>query len=354
MSPQNDDPAAPPAAQASPRPVSRFTLALGALLALVVVGALVLLLIGRSSLGFEGVAVTLGLGLALLQVATLVVVLALVRDARRERVAAAEHRTILARRTQRLVTRSARVGQRSQDILTSVRRLRADHATEVRRATAFDRRIKEYHLQTQRQVQALLGIEQLVEVTAAVPPMGGWAASPDLVLLCMQAVRDQQPPTVVECGSGISTLFMALTVKQHGLATRVIALEHDEDYAAGTRAMLERHGVQDHAEVRVAPLQPSGLIGHDTAWYATEALEGIADVGLLLVDGPPTTTGPGARYPALPLMLDRLASTCLVVMDDLDRVADRDVAERWAEEFSDFRLDVDKTLQKHAGLLRRG
>ena len=62
----------------------------------------------------------------------------------------------------------------------------------------------------------------------------------------------------------------------------------------------------EFAEVRHAPLK-RGMIGDaEWYWYDPEQLEGIDDIDLLLVDGPPGMIQKNSRWPALPLLFDRL------------------------------------------------
>jgi hypothetical protein len=169
----------------------------------------------------------------------------------------------------------------------------------------------------------------------------------------VDVLLSEQPTLVVECGSGLSTLFLSLAAKQHGLDTRIVALEHDEKFATSTRALLERHGVADRAEVRLAPLAPTSLEGHDTPWYSESALVGLDNLGLLLVDGPPTATGPQARFPAVPLLKDGFAARCTIVMDDLIRDSDHETADAWSAMLPDFDYSVIREFEKHVGILRR-
>jgi len=88
-----------------------------------------------------------------------------------------------------------------------------------------------------------------------------------------------------------------------------------------------------------ALLRADAVVG-DAAWpwYDLDAVpEGPFD--LLLVDGPPASVGPEARYPAVPLLLDRLAKDALVVLDDTRRPDERAIGERWAAEFEGFALE---------------
>jgi Methyltransferase domain len=291
----------------------------------------------------------------------------LVRSLRRSHRETVEFRDRLLVSTERLVNqsiasrkRATMQGKRLISLQNATERAQKHHEYVVELGRQLNRNIESARtagerlgLVGQRQTQALLNLHQIIRLEAAVPPAGGWAASPDLILFCVDTLLSDRPSLVVECGSGISTLFMALAVEQHGLATRVVALEHDERYAASTRALLARHGVQDRAEVRLAQLEPTSLEEHAAPWYAESALHELDHIGVLLVDGPPTGTGPQARFPAVPLLRDRFAAKCTIVMDDLIRESDHATAEAWAQMLPDFDYSVVREFEKHIGILRR-
>ena len=52
-----------------------------------------------------------------------------------------------------------------------------------------------------------------------------------------------------------------------------------------------------------------------------------APIDFLIVDGPPATSDPKARYPALPMLLSHCAPGAVIVVDDATR--DRQVIEAW-------------------------
>lgn len=267
------------------------------------------------------------------QVVLLAAVGYLILLVRRDRAAQHSFRAVMRRRTARVIEQNARSRKRD----------------EAARTAQYEK-----HLVTQRQVQAWTNLLALVRPGAALPPAGGWAASPDLLLRMVDELLARRPAVVVECGSGLSTVMLALTVEQYGLPTRIVALEHDAAYAASTRALLERHGVARHVEVRVAPLAPTSISGHDTPWYDEAALDGLAEIGMLLVDGPPTTTGPLARFPAVPLLRERFAERCLILMDDMQRTSDLDTAARWEPLLTDFDYRLETAYEKHLGVFDRG
>ena len=208
-------------------------------------------------------------------------------------------------------------------------------------------------LATMRQTQAMLNLFALGPVKGIVPAMGGWAASPDVVAVLVEELLERRPRLIVECGSGVSTLWLALVIEWYSLPSRIVSLDHDPGYAEQTRRSLARHDVGRHAEVRDAPLTSVGLAGHSTDWYDPAALTDLTDIGLLFVDGPPETTGPLVRWPAVPLLGERLAPTATVVLDDLVRASEQEVAARWAVALPDFTVER-LPLQKGAAVFRRG
>lgn len=206
--------------------------------------------------------------------------------------------------------------------------------------------------QVAKRVQDLVTLFAMVPIRSGIPPLGLWTASADLLVELVDRLVQERPAVAVEGGSGVSTVVMALAVREHGLPTKVVALEHDPAWAEHTRRMLARHGVAEYAEVRDAPLQPTSVADHSTPWYDESAIADLADVGLVLVDGPPEGTGPRARYPMVPLLREKLAQRCTILVDDTARPGDADVVERWRPLLPDFEFEALR-FDKGAALLSR-
>ncbi len=182
-----------------------------------------------------------------------------------------------------------------------------------------------------RQTEALIQLYDRIQPRAAMPSAGGWALDPTGVLTLLEVIRQRRPNLVLELGSGTSTLWLGYALQQLG-AGRVVAIDHEEHYAALTRANVVAHGLTDHVEVRVAPLTDPGLPEHETPWYDHAVMADLTDIDLLLIDGPPKATGPMARYPAVPKLVGQLAPTAVVALDDVTREDEREVWHRWRDE----------------------
>jgi len=222
----------------------------------------------------------------------------------------------------------------------------------VRRIETDANEIKKEIRQTFRQLEALQNLNAVLPTSDVLPATRGWAASPDLLVVLVDLVISERPSLVVECGSGASTLWLALAMRRFGIDGRIIALDHDPVFGGKTRDLLARHDVGDLAEVRDAPLESFSLDGETYPWYARRAWEDLTGIDLLFVDGPPATTGHQARYPALPLLGGALSPVATAVLDDLVVPDMQKVLRLWLDAYPDFSSEI-LPLEKQAAVLRR-
>jgi len=235
---------------------------------------------------------------------------------------------------------------RTNDLDAAVLKGTLDATRRVR--AAIEKEIR----QTFRQLEALQNLSAVLPTTDVLPASRGWAASPDLLLVLIDQVVTGRPSLILECGSGASTLWMALAMRRFGIDGRVVALDHDPVFADKTRDFLVRHGVGDLAEVRDAPLEEFDLGGETYAWYARAAWEDLTGIDLVFVDGPPAATGHQARYPALPLLREALSPAAVVVLDDLIVPDMQKVLRLWLDANPDFGSEI-LPLEKQAAVLHR-
>ncbi len=171
----------------------------------------------------------------------------------------------------------------------------------------------------------------LAPLSRSYVPWSDWAMRPSGLVEVLNTVALRRPRLVVECGSGVSTIFLArLFLELGGGAT--LAIEHDAEWAAWLRARLADEGLTAHADVVHAPLDASGWFDEGRV---LDALAG-RDVDLLLVDGPPAADGfgpPTSREPALGFFLTALTAGATVVLDDADRPGEQEVLRRWEERY---------------------
>lgn len=203
-----------------------------------------------------------------------------------------------------------------------------------------------------QQIEALLGIYAELNMVRALPPMRGWAGSPDFLRNLLLLVREKKPCVVLECSSGVSTVVLARAMQLNG-SGYVHSLEHDPIYAEKTRDTLRRLGLDSFATVHTAPLVDTRLPEWEGRWYSTAALPSDITVDLLVVDGPPQATSSLARYPAVPVLMEKMCSTGTVVVDDANRGDETTIVARWLQEFGEFRKVEVLPCEKGWAVLQR-
>lgn len=178
------------------------------------------------------------------------------------------------------------------------------------------------------QLQALSALERTLALEKPLPPLRGWAGSPDFLLIVAKAILSKKPKIVFECSSGTSTLVIARCLQLNGNG-HLHSLEHDSTYAEKTRSLLEENDLSSWATVIHAPLSTANT---STPWYSECFIPSdIKNIDLLIVDGPPSTVAPMARFPALPRLIDKLSKDALIIVDDTDRDDDSRMLKRWLE-----------------------
>lgn len=154
-----------------------------------------------------------------------------------------------------------------------------------------------------------------------------WSALEEYLCGCIQAAYDSPGP-ILECGSGLSTLLLAVVAARCG--SRLLTLEHDPDWGRRLRKTLRRRELTS-VEVDVHALKDYG----DFVWYdPTPPMSAGGEAvrfTLVVCDGPPGS-GKGGRYGLMPVMKAHLASGCVILLDDTSREGERRVDARWQAE----------------------
>ena len=233
----------------------------------------------------------------------------------------------------------------------------ADQSSRLREAVTRQERELRLSIMDQIDNQVVLledymQLMRLVPMSLPMPRPGTWAASEDLLLWLAGEVLEHRPRTVVDLGSGQSSVWMAAAMRTAGYDGRVIGVDHDEFFAQGTRELARRQGVEDWLTVIHAPLREQVIEGRSVRWYDLDALAGIEGIDLLCIDGPPGQGTSHARWPALPALHARLSAEATVVLDDMIRRDEQEILEEWTGLYPGFEVErLD--FEKGAAIMRR-
>jgi len=197
------------------------------------------------------------------------------------------------------------------------------------------------------QLESLLYLNQILDFRLPLPPMRFWALSPDAATIYITQILEHKPKNIVELGSGISTLLSAYTINQSELDCHVYAIDHEAKFANVTRNNIQLHQLSDVTTIIDAPLQPMNINGHSGLWYTPSAFDNISEIDLLFIDGPPGKMQPLSRYPAIPILFDRLSDGAIIVVDDYARGDEVTIVNQWVTEHN---LEVIAIIPNEKGM----
>lgn len=206
-----------------------------------------------------------------------------------------------------------------------------------------------------RQIESLFSLFASLKIEHPLPPMRVAAISPDFANTLVRLIRETRPRLVLELGSGLSTIVAAYCLEQIGEG-RVMSLEQDARYAAISSQNLAERGLGDRATVVHAPLKDRIVKGQSWPWYDTEAIQALPSIDMVVIDGPLQERQERRllRYPALPILFEKLAPRAVLLLDDGDREDERRVVAAWMREFEGFEAEQVPGEKGTIVLRRRG
>lgn len=177
-----------------------------------------------------------------------------------------------------------------------------------------------------------------------------WALPMDVLDWLNRFIKKQGIRSVIEAGSGLSTIWLA-SLMQDGILERSLSLEHDPSWYNYTRLKLKEKGLLQHADVQLCPLKQQTVTGQLTKWYDIIAIAPFP-TDLILVDGPPGTSWILPRHPAPHLLKDWTKPGTWIVLDDYGRDPERETVRLWLDEFPALELVADVGIGKGLAVLR--
>jgi hypothetical protein len=151
----------------------------------------------------------------------------------------------------------------------------------------------------------------------------GWSGHAEYLQACIVHAFSCNGP-ILECGSGLTTLLVGHVARLKGLS--MWSLEHMPEWAGRVQRSLDRYGITSVHLCR-APIRNHG----DVDWYDAPLHAMPGQFSLVVCDGPPSTTR-GGRYGLGPILGQRLAGDCSLLLDDANRAEETRIAARWASE----------------------
>lgn len=184
------------------------------------------------------------------------------------------------------------------------------------------------------QIESYLFVRDRLNLQQGLPYTRDWSAAPDFLKLIVEHALAAKPATILECSSGLTSLVLARCCQLNG-GGEVHSLENGKPYAKRSRAEIDRYGLSTFARVIDAPLMKQVIGGEAYQWYSLEEMA-VSSIDMLVIDGPPGFIQKHSRYPALPLLFEKLSDRAVIFLDDAARDDERVLVELWLAEYPEL------------------
>ena len=193
-------------------------------------------------------------------------------------------------------------------------------------------------------------LEKSLAFDQPLPVTETWSAAADFLTLISDYCLQHKPQVIVECSSGTSSIVLSqcCRINQSG---HVYSLENGDDFFRKTGAQLNDFSLSKYCDVIHAPLKQIVLNEGEFQWYDVTGLTE-KKIDMLVIDGPPGFLQKHSRYPALPVLSDRMAEHCIVFLDDAARDDEQELVSIWLNSHPEFSYEyIDN--ERGCSILRR-
>ncbi|MCA9365082.1 MAG: class I SAM-dependent methyltransferase, partial [Candidatus Moranbacteria bacterium] len=175
---------------------------------------------------------------------------------------------------------------------------------------------------------------------------GGWAISEDILYDVLQFCLLKEPKVVLDLGSGTSTIVLgeyAKRMKRKGVDVKIISVDSNKEWLEDTKSLLIKIHSEDHVKLVYAPIVQTKH-GH---YYDPEKIIEILEekIECIVVDGPPGSTQEQARYPVMPFFENMISKDGVIFLDDGKRKDEKEIVERWLENFPEWKSEYRKYMK---------
>lgn len=180
----------------------------------------------------------------------------------------------------------------------------------------------------------ILAMQYLAPLSKSYLPWTAAAMRPSGVAKVLNEIVVNRKSSILECGGGISTYYIASLLKERG--GHLYTIEHEKEWSNILREFLEFQNLDKFVSIILAPLVKSSFAINECPWYDEDIIRNaIGDVklDLLLVDGPPAYQEEimYSRYPAVPFFKDFLSEDYTIILDDINRKGEEEILQKWEE-----------------------
>jgi predicted O-methyltransferase YrrM len=160
----------------------------------------------------------------------------------------------------------------------------------------------------------------------------------------------EKPLNIIELGSGLSTLLILKAAEKIGYTPNFISFDSDEYFLSETKNRLDSESIlESSVKLIFSPIVDIDLFDKRYKWYSIHGNNiNLDKLDLIVIDGPVGTLCKNSRYPALHFFKKYIKKGTIVILDDANRLDEKEIVELWRKEFlgivSVKKIDSDRGI----------
>lgn len=169
-------------------------------------------------------------------------------------------------------------------------------------------------------------------------PFTPFSLNPYTIIHILNDILFNDRKQIVEFGGGISTIIISRFIKVNNLNTKILSIDNNESWQKIIFKEVEKYDCSNNLSqicCNIVEHENKDLKVYDNDfWYDYKKVKNSIDkletkIDLVIVDGPSTSTSKFVRYPALPTIQSKLATSTSIFLDDIKRPAEKEILEKW-------------------------
>jgi precorrin-6B methylase 2 len=153
-------------------------------------------------------------------------------------------------------------------------------------------------------------------------PITEYSLRPYTIAHILNDIIINKRKTIIEFGSGSSTVFIASLIEKNNLNAKLYSVDHDKNWLD----LLRKNYLSDNDSVHfihAALTKTKNGILPEQNWYDEQIIYNIFNdiekADLIIIDGPPGDVNDYARYPAVNFINNFLKEEGAIIVDDISR-----------------------------------
>ncbi|RLD27566.1 MAG: hypothetical protein DRI75_09130 [Bacteroidetes bacterium] len=168
--------------------------------------------------------------------------------------------------------------------------------------------------------------------TSTILPFTPFSLNPNTILHIINEIQINKRNSIIEFGSGISTIIIAKYLKDNNIQASMISIEDNKEWAQYINELLKKYGCEDQAFVEYIPLKEYASEKYNGLWYDVAILSKAImtlQFDLVIVDGPGAGNNKLIRLPALIEISNALFPDFIIFLDDTKRDGEKKIFYEW-------------------------